>query len=226
MKFSAVILAGGKSSRMGRDKAFLEVDGRPILARQIQLVRDVGADEVFISGRGNTNYAPFNCPVLRDRFTDTGPLAGIEAALNATSSPLLLVLAVDMPHMSADLLRQLGTHCTETVGAIPRVNGAVEPLAAFYPKASLSLATQLLDAPALVVPALAGPPTRTTIPDRLKPGLQTVNERPAKSPSAKQFAECCVAAGLATFVDLPESDAHCFTNWNSPADVANIGATT
>ncbi len=145
MNFSAVILAGGKSSRMGCDKAFLEMGGQTLLARQIQLVRNAGAEEVFISGRADADYSLFGCRVLQDKFPDTGPLAGIERALDAISSPLLLVLAVDLPGMSADWLRQLAARCSENSGAVPRVKGNLEPLAAFYPKAALPLAVALLD---------------------------------------------------------------------------------
>src|SRR5258705_13766374 len=89
MNFSAVILAGGKSSRMGRDKAWLEAGGQSLLARQIGLVRELGAAEVFISGRADADYSEFGCRVLQDKFPDAGPLAGIERALDATTSPLL-----------------------------------------------------------------------------------------------------------------------------------------
>jgi molybdopterin-guanine dinucleotide biosynthesis protein A len=231
MKFSAVILAGGKSSRMGRDKAFIEVDGRPLLARQIQLASDVGADEVYVSGRAEADYAAFNCPVLRDRFINFGPLAGIEAALNVTTSQLLLVLAVDMPEMNAAFLQRLTAQCADGCGAIPRVNGFPEALAAFYPKAAVELLAEILEAPngrSSVTgfqpvrwrsPSQAKPPSRRDIPqDRLE-ACPTAAERPTKSPSAKHFAERCVATGLGAFVDFPESDARFFSNWNSPADV-------
>ena len=145
MNFSAVILAGGKSSRMGRDKAFVEIGGQILLARQIQLVREIGACEIFISGRADADYSAFGCPVLKDKFPDAGPLAGIERALDALSSPLLLALAVDLPDMSAGWLRQLAARCSENSGAVPRVNGSLEPLAAFYPKAALLLAVSLLN---------------------------------------------------------------------------------
>ena len=105
MNFSAVILAGGKSSRMGCDKAFLEIGGQTLLARQIQLVHDAGAAEVFISGREGVDYSTSGCRVLTDKFPDAGPLAGIERALDTMTSPLLLVLAVDLPAMTAEFLQ-------------------------------------------------------------------------------------------------------------------------
>ena len=145
MNFSAVILAGGKSLRMGRDKAFLEMGGQTLLARQIQLVREIGACEIFISGRADADYSASGCRVLQDKFPDAGPLAGIERALDAASSPMLLALAVDLPGMSADWLRGLAARCSENSGVVPRVQGNLEPLAAFYPKAALPLAVSLLN---------------------------------------------------------------------------------
>jgi molybdenum cofactor guanylyltransferase len=144
MTFDAVILTGGKSSRMGRDKAFLECDGQPLLARQIALARTVGADKVFISGRAGADYSAFDCRVLEDRFAEAGPLAGIERALSESSSPLILVLAVDMPNMTAAFLRRLANECTETTGIVSRIEGRIEPLASIYPKASTGLIAEFL----------------------------------------------------------------------------------
>jgi len=145
MNLSAVILAGGKSSRMGRDKARLEMDGRPMLARQIQLARETGAAKVFVSGHAERDYLEFGCPVLFDRLSDAGPLAGIERALTEISSSWLLVLAVDMPNLTPAILQQMAKRGAGTTGVIPRVNGRIEPLAAIYPKAASCLALALLD---------------------------------------------------------------------------------
>ena len=144
MTFSAVILAGGKSSRMGRDKAWLEVDGQPLLARQIRLVQELGAAELFISGRVGVDYSKFGCPVLSDDFPDAGPLAGLERALRIAATPLVLALAVDMPEMTAGTMRSILGCCGENTGAIPRIGGVIEPLAAVYPKSALALATDQL----------------------------------------------------------------------------------
>ena len=144
MNFDAVILAGGKSLRMNRDKAFLNVDGRTLLARQIELVRLAGAAQILVSGRSGKDYSGYNCPVLEDKFQDAGPLAGIERALEAATAPLLLVVAVDLPNLTSDLLGTLFRHCRENAGAIPRINRKIEPLVAFYPKAAHPLLVKLL----------------------------------------------------------------------------------
>jgi molybdenum cofactor guanylyltransferase len=144
MNFDAVILAGGKSSRMNRDKAFLEIEGRTLLARQIELARQVGAKKIFVSGRAGKNYTGFHCPVLEDKFQNAGPLAGIERALDTASAPLVLVLAVDLPNLTGILIRKIFSHCGENTGVIPRINERIEPLAAFYPKAAHPLLLKLL----------------------------------------------------------------------------------
>ncbi len=136
--FSAVILAGGKSSRMGQDKAFVEVGGSSLLARQIALVRELGAGEVFISGREGVDYSAFGCRVLMDKFPDAGPLAGIERALDVCTTPLVLVLAVDMPAMGATTLRRLIANCDGVRGVIPKTKDGIEPLAAVYPKLAMN----------------------------------------------------------------------------------------
>lgn len=146
MNFNAVILAGGKSSRMGRDKAFLEIYGQTLLARQIETARATGAAEIFISGRADTDYSTFGCRVLKDNFPDAGPLAGIETALATTITPCLLVLAVDLPEMRVDFLQRLLAGCVENYGVIPRLAGNLEPLVAVYPKAAHSLAETLFRA--------------------------------------------------------------------------------
>jgi molybdopterin-guanine dinucleotide biosynthesis protein A len=144
MKFSAVILAGGKSSRMGCDKAWIEHDGQPLIARQVELARKLKPAELFISGRADTDYSALGCRVLRDEFADAGPLAGIAAGLHAASSPLVLVLAVDMPELTCAMVSELLQQCAFGRGVVPRMNRSLEPLVAVYPKAAVSLAVDLL----------------------------------------------------------------------------------
>src|ERR1700733_6553877 len=91
------ILAGGKSTRMGRDKAFVEYEGRTLLARALEVARSV-TPEVYIVGK-REKFGRF-ARVVEDIFPDCGPLAGIHAALRASQTELNLILAVDMPFVS------------------------------------------------------------------------------------------------------------------------------
>jgi molybdenum cofactor guanylyltransferase len=144
MNLAAVILAGGESRRMGRDKAWLPFGGRPLIVHALATVRDAGIKEVFVSGRVGTDYSELKCPVLYDRQTGCGPLGGIERALDAATAPLLLALAVDLPRMSAAFLRQLATRTDSLTGVVPEVRDQLEPLAAVYPKRCGAIAQNCL----------------------------------------------------------------------------------
>jgi molybdopterin-guanine dinucleotide biosynthesis protein A len=144
MNLSAVILAGGKSSRMGRDKAWVELNGKSLLALAVEKVRRLGVREIFISGRGGVDYAALGCPVLHDTEPDLGPLGGIDRGLCECRSPLLLVLAVDLPLVTTAWLRQFHAQCDALTGVVPEVNGALEPLAAIYPARCLGLARETI----------------------------------------------------------------------------------
>jgi molybdenum cofactor guanylyltransferase len=142
-EISAFILAGGRSLRMGSDKAFLELDGNPLIARAVQLARQV-ASSVKIVGDAEKHAA--YAPVISDTFRGRGPLAGIHAALIASSSNLNLILAVDLPFMSAQFLKYLivqasASHATVTV---PSSGGYFQPLCAVYRKQFAQLSEQSL----------------------------------------------------------------------------------
>jgi molybdopterin-guanine dinucleotide biosynthesis protein A len=144
MSFSAVILAGGKSTRMGRDKAWLAFQGQPLIERQIKLVRSIQPEQIFISAAEAAGFTQLKVIVLGDTFAGQGPLAGIEAALSVMPSPRLLVLAVDMPHMTLGTLQWLLAR--PGAGVVPRLNERLEPLAAVYPATALPLLRELLRA--------------------------------------------------------------------------------
>ena len=102
-----VILAGGKSRRMGREKALLRIQGLPLAARLAQLLASV-TDEIVISCSGNgAALESLGYPVIQDLFPGQGPLAGLHAAIHHTQRPLVLLLACDLPCLHADLLRGL-----------------------------------------------------------------------------------------------------------------------
>jgi molybdopterin-guanine dinucleotide biosynthesis protein A len=152
MRCSAVLLAGGKSSRMGCDKALLDFEGRPFWQRQLATLRALSPQQLMLAGPAQPDC---DCEIIADEFPDVGPLGGITAALRLCTAPLLLVLAVDLPGMTTDFLRSLLADCGDGCGIIPRVNlqgsGAsarhldrYEPLAAIYPVKCAALASSFL----------------------------------------------------------------------------------
>jgi molybdopterin-guanine dinucleotide biosynthesis protein A len=147
---TAFILAGGKSTRMGRDKAFVEFEGRTLLARALELVASFTSDvqlDVRIVGE-REKFAAF-APVVEDLFPEHGPLGGIHAALRASLTDLNVMLAVDMPFVPSTLLDYLIGHAREApeaVAVVPRSDGSWQPLCAIYRRQFADVAETALQA--------------------------------------------------------------------------------
>jgi molybdopterin-guanine dinucleotide biosynthesis protein A len=128
---AAFILAGGKSTRMGTDKAFVTLNGRTLLARLLEVVRSVTTDVCIV---GDTAKFSAFAPVVEDVFPGCGPLGGIHAALRASKAELNLILAVDVPFVSFALLQFLMAHARNSGASVtvPRINQGWQPLCAIY----------------------------------------------------------------------------------------------
>jgi molybdopterin-guanine dinucleotide biosynthesis protein A len=128
---NAYVLAGGRSTRMGRDKALVTYRGRPQVERAVHLLREAGLEAWIAGSRPDLqSFAPF----VPDRYRECGPLGGIEAALSTGKSEWNLFLAVDMPLMTAAFLRYLKERVsiTEAYATIPTMAGRPMPLCAVY----------------------------------------------------------------------------------------------
>ena len=123
---------------MGRDKTFLDFDGESLWQRQLNTLRRLQPDEILISGPPREEWKQW--VVIADEKANAGPLAGVCAALRYCAGPMLLVLAIDLPMMTADYLRFLLESCGDQQGVVPTSSRGLEPLAAVYPKACLHLA--------------------------------------------------------------------------------------
>ena len=145
---SGALLCGGRSSRMGRDKALLEVNGQPLWRLQWAKLRAV-CGEVVVCGR-SAQSAVFEAEQVRfesDATEGLGPLSGIARALEAARASHVLVLAVDMPKMSERYLRRLCGAAGASCGAVPERTGGFEGLCAVYPAAMLPLVLGRLSGP-------------------------------------------------------------------------------
>lgn len=139
---TGIVLAGGRSRRMGQDKAQLRLDGRTLLERQAEKLWLLGADEVLISGARQlpgTKSVP-------DCFPDCGPLAGLEACLWEAHSEVCAVLSVDTPLVPLSLLQELLAVQRETGCdvVITEHGGVWEPLIGVYRSALADDAKDLL----------------------------------------------------------------------------------
>lgn len=144
MTLSAVLLAGGESTRMGSDKATVEWRGAPLWDRQLQKLRALTSN-IFVSTRMDAPWRPGDVKLVFDEAPSRGPLSGIAASLALMRTDCLLVLAVDMPFITLSHLKKLCDCAKEGVGAVPVVNGKVEPLAAVYPKCAESIFAKALN---------------------------------------------------------------------------------
>ena len=142
---AAFILTGGRSSRMGSDKAFLNFGAQTLVERALSIAATV-CPQVAIVG-DPAKFSRFGA-AIEDVFRDAGPLAGIHAALLRTSAELNLMLAVDMPFVSPELLAFLLTTAasTDALVTVPRTGRGFQPLCAVYRTGFAKAAEQALRA--------------------------------------------------------------------------------
>jgi len=150
---AAFLLVGGKSTRMGANKAFLDFRGQTLLERALRTLRAT-CGNVTIVGDPVT-FASY-APAVADVFPNCGPLAGIHTALAHSEAELNLMLAVDMPFVSKELLLFLfdrsetatakGIGDAPAVVTVPRIRGGWQPLCAIYRPEFLSTAEKALKA--------------------------------------------------------------------------------
>jgi molybdenum cofactor guanylyltransferase len=133
MTLTAVLLAGGDSRRMGRDKATIEFEGQPLWKRQLDILRAVRPEKVFVSARTLPSWLPDDVEVLLDDPPSRGPLSGLTKVLAATRTTHLIALAVDMVFMTSETLRSLCSLAQTGCGVVPVIGERAEPLAAIYP---------------------------------------------------------------------------------------------
>ena len=153
--FSAAILAGGRATRFdGRDKSALVVGGSTILERQIEVLSEV-ADDLMIVGGPVRPDLPGGIRQLPDSVPGCGPLGGLHAALSAARGAATVVLACDMPYVTAPLLNFLLTvsggltdgsssHAQEADIVVPKTERGYHPLCAVYTSACLEPAARRL----------------------------------------------------------------------------------
>jgi molybdopterin-guanine dinucleotide biosynthesis protein A len=143
---TAFILAGGKSTRMGADKAFLRLGRITLLEHVISLAKEACDRVVLVGDRGRLR--PFGW-VVEDTFPGQGPLAGIHAALSSPSAnELNLFLAVDLPNLAVPLLKYLLKVADQSreVVTVPYTNGIAQTLCAVYRKEFAAVAEEALKA--------------------------------------------------------------------------------
>jgi molybdopterin-guanine dinucleotide biosynthesis protein A len=129
---TGIVLAGGKSTRMGGDKGLVKLNDKPLVSYAIRTLENAGC-KVIISSN-NPVYKQFGYPVIPDEVTGIGPLGGIYSALRVSNTHRNVVLSCDMPLVPADLIRFLLNETTDFQSVVPMYNGYTEPLCGCYSK--------------------------------------------------------------------------------------------
>jgi len=152
-EFTGYVLAGGKSSRMGTDKAFLEINGETFLNRAVKTLSMVCKNRVVIVlNQTQTHFIeklPSNIPYVFDVFENRGAIGGIHAALTNCETEYAIILAVDLPLVSDEVIENLAKimfSTNEFIALVPRQSdGKFQPLCAVYhPRYCLSPLEELM----------------------------------------------------------------------------------
>lgn len=132
---AAFVLAGGASTRMGRDKALLELGGEPMLVRTGRLAAPHVASVAVVAPA--ERYAGLGLPLLPDRWPGAGPLGGIATVLNATDADWNLILSCDLPYLNSEWLTWFIPRAANSPAQVvaPESQRGLEPLAALYHRA-------------------------------------------------------------------------------------------
>ena len=130
---TAIILAGGKSSRLGRDKALERICGKYLVERVLDSLSQLGDDIIVVTAAPN-QLSDLNVEKVLDTYPRTGAKVGLCTGINASLSFYSLVVACDMPFLNIDLLRYLLDLASGFDAVIPRIGDKIEPLHAVYSK--------------------------------------------------------------------------------------------
>jgi len=200
MDIEAYILIGGRSSRLGTDKAFVEIDGTSLATRALNTVRTSGiASKVTFVAGSETQFAiqaiTFDAPFIFDLVENRGPLSGLHAALSYAQTDWIFLLACDYPFVSPELIKLLSNKITNDIGAVAPIqfDGRLQPLCAFYKvKVARPIVEEIINAPRV-------PPPMRDIVNAINPMLVNASE----------------------YSHLVDSDQF-FTNLNTPNDLSKI----
>lgn len=145
-----VIVAGGKSSRMGTNKALIELNGLPLIAHVARTMQHV-FKRVFIVADDAEPYRFLRLPVYPDIFKDSGPLGGIHAGFVHSGAKSIFVAACDTPFISPALIEYIIHYPSEASVKVAQMDGEVHPLCGWYDRSTMPYVQQALEANQLQV---------------------------------------------------------------------------
>ncbi|MEE9584863.1 MAG: molybdenum cofactor guanylyltransferase [Candidatus Brocadiales bacterium] len=141
---SAVIMAGGKSLRMGEDKACLKIGSLSVVEFQLQRLRPL-FKEIILSTNTPGRFKALDIPAVPDLIPDKGPLGGIYTALTKIENPDLFAIACDMPFVNPELIEYMRERSEGYDVIVPETERGLEPLHAIYSRACIPAIKKQLD---------------------------------------------------------------------------------
>jgi molybdopterin-guanine dinucleotide biosynthesis protein A len=144
MKMTCAILAGGKSTRMGQDKATIKIGEKPLIRIVYDKVKEV-FDDVIIISRFHDTIEGIDAPVLKDVVPFGNSIAGIVSALLYSKTPYTLVVACDMPFLSTEAFKYMANEATGEDIIIPKTQWGFEPLHAIYNRSCIAHFFRLIE---------------------------------------------------------------------------------
>jgi molybdopterin-guanine dinucleotide biosynthesis protein A len=162
---TGVVLAGGRSARMGADKALLPLGSDRLLQRSLTALRQC-FDRVMIIANDLDAYRAFGLPVHPDEQPGLGPIGGVCAALQHAVTPAIFVVACDMPFLDPGLIRRMTARLEDFDAVVPKPAGRFEPLHALYQRRILAEVRAAIAAGELSMQHLLGRLRLNVITDR------------------------------------------------------------
>jgi molybdenum cofactor guanylyltransferase len=130
---TGIILSGGKSVRMGRDKAFIEIDGIPIIQRIYNIFQKIFTEIIIVTNQKEF-YSGFKAKIVSDLIINNGALGGLYTGLFFSSNPYSFCVACDMPFLKESMIQYLIKQANEYDVIVPRTEDGLQPLHAVYSK--------------------------------------------------------------------------------------------
>lgn len=144
MKAAAIILSGGKSSRMGKNKALLKINEKPNIERILVELKRFFDDIILVTNEPE-HYRFLGVKMVSDHYPGMGPLAGIHAGLTASEYEVNIVVACDMPFVSGELAVELINKCSRYDAVVPVIAGKQHPLFAVFQKKIAGVAAERIE---------------------------------------------------------------------------------
>jgi len=133
---TGIILAGGRNTRIGTDKAFLEINGVRLIDRTITIFQEI-FEEIIIVTNSPLSYIDKNVTIVTDIIENKGPLGGLYTGLFFTSSQHAFACACDMPFLDGSFIKCMTEHCADYDVVVPYSGDGLQPLHAIYSKKCL-----------------------------------------------------------------------------------------